>query len=526
VFDAFSQWLFDSSGLTPHGFCLLWEPGLIWTYALSDSAIGIAYFSIPLALGVIARQRRDLVFRPLLWLFAAFILLCGTTHWLDLLTLWVPVYWLGGIIKAMTAIVSVFTAVALWRLLPQALALPSPMQFREANAALALSREQLNQAQKMEAVGQLTGGIAHDFNNMLAIIIGSLDMARRRLTGAEHPTVSKCIKNATEGAERAAMLTSRLLAFSRQQPLEPRVIDPNKLVSGMSELLRSTIAEPIAIESVLAGGIWRVFADAPQLESALLNLAVNARDAMPNGGKLTIETANMDLDERYAQLQNDVAPGQYAMISVTDTGGGMSSSVIDRAFDPFYTTKGAGKGTGLGLSQVFGFVKQSGGHIKIYSEIGQGTTVKIYLPRYLGAATAVAIEPPKDNPPKGGAHEIVLVVEDDAKVRRMSVDALIELGYTVIQAESPFEALQMLETQTQSVDLLFTDIVMPEMSGRELADRLLQRRPGLKVLFTTGYTRNAIVHNGVVDPGMAFLPKPFTLDQLARKIRQALNGGN
>jgi nitrogen-specific signal transduction histidine kinase/ActR/RegA family two-component response regulator len=398
------------------------------------------------------------------------------------------------------------------------------MQFREANAALALSREQLNQAQKMEAVGQLTGGIAHDFNNMLAIIIGSLDMARRRLTGAEHPTVPKCIKSATEGAERAAVLTSRLLAFSRQQPLEPSVIDPNKLVSGMSELLRSTIAEPIAIESVLAGGIWRVFADAAQVESALLNLAVNARDAMPNGGKLTIETANMDLDERYAELQNEVTPGQYAMISVTDTGGGMSPEVIDRAFDPFYTTKGVGKGTGLGLSQVFGFVKQSGGHVKIYSEVGRGTTVKIYLPRYIGAVNIQPIEPPKNKLIKGGSHEIVLVVEDDAKVRRMSVDALSELGYTVIQAESPSEALQILEARQPKVTLLFTDIVMPEMSGRELADLALTLLPSLKVLFTTGYTRNAIVHNGVIDPGMPFLPKPFTLDQLANKIRKALDG--
>lgn len=526
MFDTLSQWLFDSSGLTAHGFCLLWEPGLIWTYALSDSAIGVAYFSIPVALGVIARRRSDLVFRPLLWLFAAFILLCGTTHWLDLLTLWVPVYWLGGVIKAMTAIVSVFTAIALWRLLPQALTFPSPAQFRQANEALALSQAQLNQAQKMEAVGQLTGGIAHDFNNMLAIVIGSLDMARRRLTGAEHPTVSQCIKNAAEGAERAAVLTSRLLAFSRQQPLEPRVIDPNKLVSGMSELLRSTIAEPITIESVMAGGLWRVFADTAQLESALLNLAVNARDAMPNGGKLTIETANMDLDERYAELQTEVTPGQYAMISVTDTGGGMPPEVIERAFDPFYTTKGVGKGTGLGLSQVFGFVKQSGGHVKIYSEIGQGTTVKIYLPRYLGSASTVRIEHPKDCLPEGSTHEIVLVVEDDTKVRRMSVDALSELGYTVIQAESPVEALQMLETHKPTVNILFTDIVMPEMSGRELADRALKRLPGLKVLFTTGYTRNAIVHNGVVDPGMTFLSKPFTLNQLARKIRQALDGSD
>jgi len=523
MFSALSQWLFDSSGLTPHGFCLLWEPGLIWTYAISDTAIAIAYFSIPLALAVIARRRRDLVFRPLLWLFAAFILLCGTTHWLDLLTLWLPAYGLEGLVKAATAIVSVFTAVALWRLLPQALAFPSPAQYREANAALAASREQLSQAQKMEAVGQLTGGIAHDFNNMLAIIIGSLDMARRRLTGAEHPTVPKCIKNAGEGAARAALLTSRLLAFSRQQPLEPRVLDPNKLVAGMSELLRSTIGEPIAIETILAGGLWRVFADSAQLESALVNLAVNARDAMPNGGKLTIETANTDLDERYARAQDEVTAGQYTMISITDTGFGMSAEVLERAFDPFYTTKGVGKGTGLGLSQVFGFVKQSGGHVKIYSELGKGTTVKIYLPRYVGALADSLRDGPIAVPPNGKAEEIILVVEDDTQVRNMSADALRELGYTVIAVGTPGEALEQVEMKPR-IALLFTDIVMPEMSGRELADRASKKVPNLKVLFTTGYTRNAIVHNGVVDPGMAFLPKPFTLDQLARKIRQAIDG--
>jgi signal transduction histidine kinase len=523
MFSTLSQWLFDSSGLTPHGFCLLWEPGLIWTYAISDTAIGLAYFSIPVALAIIAKRRRDLVFRPLLWLFAAFILLCGTTHWLDLLTLWVPVYWLGGVIKAATAIVSFITAVALWWLLPQAMAFPSPAQYRKANAALAASQAQLVQVQKMEAVGQLTGGIAHDFNNMLAIIIGSLDMARRRLTGAEDPMVLRCISNANEGAERAALLTSRLLAFSRQQPLEPRVLEPNKLVASVSELLRSTIGAPISIETVLAGGLWRVFADAAQLENALVNLAVNARDAMPNGGKLTIETGNMDLDERYASTQEEVTAGQYAMISISDTGIGMAPEVVEHAFDPFYTTKGVGKGTGLGLSQVYGFVKQSGGHIKIYSEIGKGTSVKIYLRRYVGEQ----VDPPQTGSsvaiPDGKTDEIILLVEDDTQVRNMSTAALRELGYTVISLCSPSEALKQIELQP-NITLLFTDIVMPEMNGRELADLVIKRLPHLKLLFTTGYTRNAIVHNGVLDHGMAFLAKPYTLDQLARKVRQAIDG--
>ncbi len=382
---------------------------------------------------------------------------------------------------------------------------------------------QLQQLQKMEAVGQLTGGIAHDFNNMLAIIIGSLDMARRRLADAQYAAVGKYIGNANDGAQRAAVLTSRLLAFSRKQALEPKVFDANKLVGGMSELLRSTIGEQIAVETVLAGGLWRSYADPAQVETALLNLAVNARDAMPDGGKLTIETANTFLDDRYAAAHNEVAAGQYVMLSVTDTGVGMPPDVVDRAFEPFFSTKGAGRGTGLGLSQVFGFVKQSGGHVKIYSERGEGTTVKVYLPRYLGLAAAVEMENADGEMPRGNASEIVLVVEDDLKVKQMSIDALRELGYVVIHAQSPSEAMEKFKAQPH-IALLFSDIVMPEMTGRELAERMTAIRPDLKVLFTTGYTQNAIVHNGIVDLGTAFLPKPFTLDQLARKVRAVIDG--
>ncbi len=382
---------------------------------------------------------------------------------------------------------------------------------------------QVRQLQKMEAVGQLTGGIAHDFNNMLAIIIGSLDLARRKLTAGDIGGVGRYITNASEGAQRAAVLTSRLLAFSRKQALEPKVFDANKLVGGMSELLRSTIGEQIEIETVLAGGLWRTFADPAQVETALLNLAVNARDAMPDGGKLTIETANTYLDERYAAAHSEVAAGQYVMVSATDTGAGMAPEIVEHAFEPFFSTKGSGRGTGLGLSQVFGFVKQSNGHAKIYSEPGEGTTVKIYLPRYVGAASPFEVEGASSEIPNGRLDEIVLVVEDDPIVKRMSIEALRELGYTVIHAQTPAEALQKFEAHPQ-IALLFSDIIMPEMTGRELAERLTALRPGLKVLFTTGYTQNAIVHNGIVDPGTAFLPKPFTLDQLARKVRAVIDG--
>jgi signal transduction histidine kinase/ActR/RegA family two-component response regulator len=384
------------------------------------------------------------------------------------------------------------------------------------------AESQVLQMQKMEAVGQLTGGIAHDFNNMLAIIVGSLEMARRRLAGTEHPGVARFIDNADEGARRAAALTTRLLAFSRRQALEPRVLDLNALVGGMSEMLRRTIGETIHIETVLSGGLWRVFADPAQVESTLVNLVVNARDSMADGGKLTIETGNADLDERYARAHAEVTPGQYTMISVTDTGIGMTPEVMGQAFDPFFTTKPPGKGTGLGRSQVLGFVKQSNGHVKIYSEVGRGTTVKVYLPRFTGEGpTAVPVDEGAQSP-LGQREELILVVEDDAGVRNLSVEALRELGYSVIHTGSPGEALREIERRPE-ITLLFTDIVTPEMTGRELAEKALALRPGLKVLYTTGYTRNAVVHNGIVDIGTAFLPKPFIIDHLAFKVRQTID---
>ncbi|MCP1470000.1 signal transduction histidine kinase/ActR/RegA family two-component response regulator [Sphingobium sp. OAS761] len=386
-----------------------------------------------------------------------------------------------------------------------------------------VAQAQLRQVQKMESIGQLTGGIAHDFNNMLAIVIGSLDIARRRMGADVDPRVIRSIDNATEGAQRAAQLTTRLLAFSRQQPLDPQPTDVNKLVGGMSELLRRTIGEDVRVESVLAGGLWRASIDANQLENALINLCVNARDAMPMGGHLTIETANGHLDDAYAATHSEVAAGQYVMVSVTDTGTGMPADVVERAFEPFFTTKGVGKGTGLGLSQVFGFVKQSHGHVKIYSEPGEGTTIKIYLPRHYGEEVHAAFQAPHPGSlPRAKDDEIILLVEDEEQVRHMSVDSLRELGYTVVQASDGEQALEMLAIQPR-IDLLFTDIVMPGINGRILADRARETREDLKVLYTTGYTRNAIVHNGMLDPGVAFLPKPFTLEQLAHKVRQVLD---
>ena len=389
----------------------------------------------------------------------------------------------------------------------------------ERTAKLMDAEGQLRQSQKMEAIGQLTGGIAHDFNNMLAVIMGGLNLLQRRLARGD-TDVGRYIDGAMEGARRAASLTSRLLAFSRQQQLAPEQIDANKLVQGMTDLLSRTLGEAIKVETVLSAGLWRTMADVNQLESAILNLAVNARDAMENGGRLTIETANVHVDDAYGR-EHDLAPGQYVQICVTDTGAGMTPEVIAKAFDPFFTTKAVGKGTGLGLSQVFGFIRQSGGHVRIYSEIGVGTTVKIYLPRnYSEAAPAERRQLRGDVP--AGTGEIVLVVEDEERVRAFSIDSLRELGYRIVEASSPAEALRIIEAG-HPVSLLFTDVVMPGMNGRQLVDAVLAKRPGLKVLYTTGYTRNAVVHNGVLDPGTNLLVKPFTIEQLAAKVRQVLD---
>jgi PAS domain S-box-containing protein len=387
--------------------------------------------------------------------------------------------------------------------------------------ALQQAEAALRQSQKMEAVGQLTGGIAHDFNNMLSVVIGSLELLGRRLDGADD-RAQRYVEAATEGAKRAALLTQRLLAFSRQQPLRPESIDVNRLVSGMSDLLRHSLGAEIQLEAVLAGGLWRTHADPNQLENVILNLAVNARDAMLEGGRLTIETQNAHLDERYVVSHLGVSAGQYVLIAVTDTGMGMIEEVMAKAFDPFFTTKEVGKGTGLGLSQVYGFVKQSGGHVKIYSEPGAGTTIKIYLPRQAAGQQDFDADSVATPMPRGEQCERVLVVEDEPAVRELSVEVLSELGYHVLEAEGAAAALRLIDAHPD-IDLLFTDIVMPETNGRLLAEEACRRRPGLKVLFTTGYTRDAVVHNGVLDAGVDLIGKPFTIEELAAKVRTVLD---
>jgi signal transduction histidine kinase len=384
----------------------------------------------------------------------------------------------------------------------------------------AAAEEELRHVQKLETIGQLTGGIAHDFNNMLAIIIGSLDMARRS-RGTNESRVDRGIAAALSGAERAAALVARLLAFSRRQPLAPVSINVNTLVNSMSDLLRRTLGERMTVDTVQGAGIWPCFVDPGQLENAILNLAVNARDAMEEngGGRLTIETANISITAHEASAELD--SGDYVLIAVIDSGTGMPPAVIQRAFDPFFTTKEVGKGTGLGLSQVFGFVTQSGGRVTIASEMGCGTSVRIHLPRHAGGVAMPRGETMPDAE-RGRDGEVVLVAEDEAGVRQISVDALRELGYIVLAAADGEEALRILADQP-AITLLFSDLVMPGMSGRQLGEAALRMRPGLRLLYTSGYTP-ADVESSSSDSDVAMLPKPFTVAQLASKVRAAIDG--
>jgi PAS domain S-box-containing protein len=376
----------------------------------------------------------------------------------------------------------------------------------------------LRQAHKMDAVGQLTGGIAHDFNNVLTVITGTIGILADAV--ADRPELVSIAKLIDDAAERGAQLTKHLLAFARKQPLQPREIDVNALIVEAAKLLHPTLGEQIEISPMLAEDAWTALVDPSQLTTAILNLALNARDAMPDGGKLVLESRNVYLDEGYASMHNEVAPGNYVMIAVSDTGSGIPAANLERVFDPFFTTKEVGKGTGLGLSMVFGFVKQSGGHIKIYSEEGHGTTIRIYLPRSSGldqTATEALAAPAVQR-----VHEVVLIVEDDPLVRKYVITQIQSLGYSTLDAANATEALEIIDNEP-AIDLLFTDVIMPgPMNGRHLVDAALKRRPELKTLFTSGYTENAIVHHGRLDSGVLLLAKPYRKSDLARMLRQAI----
>jgi len=392
---------------------------------------------------------------------------------------------------------------------------------REAQLELERSQQALFQSQKMEAVGQLTGGLAHDFNNLLTGITGSLDLMKNRLAQGRINELERYITAAQGAASRAATLTHRLLAFARRQTLEPKPVNANKLISGMEEFVRRTVGPEIQIETVLAAGLWTCICDPNQLENAILNLCINGRDAMPDGGRITIETANSWVDETTG-ADREMTPGQYVAICVTDTGHGMTPEVISRAFDPFFTTKPAGKGTGLGLSMIYGFARQSNGQARIYSEVGEGTTVKIYLPRHRGKAPGEQDEEAKVQLPRAEAGETVLIVDDEPTVRMLIGDTLNELGYTGIEAADATSGLKVLESDAK-IDLLITDVGLPGgMNGKEMAEKAREKRPDLKVLFITGYAQNAAISNGKLEPGMHVLSKPFAMEKLASRIRQMI----
>ncbi|GEO39514.1 hypothetical protein SAE02_36620 [Skermanella aerolata] len=392
---------------------------------------------------------------------------------------------------------------------------------RSAVAEREQAQEALRQAQKMEAVGQLTGGVAHDFNNLLQAILGNLDILGDKLAGQED--LVRHIRFAMQAGDRAATLTQRLLAFARRQPLAPTSLNLNALVGGMQELLQRSVGEAIQVEAVLAGGLWRTWADANQVENGLLNLAINARDAMPSGGKLTIETANSHLDDAYVSGQLGLQPGQYVLLSVTDTGSGMPHDVLSRAFEPFYTTKPIGQGTGLGLSQLYGFARQSGGHVAIYSEEGHGTTVKLYLPRHHGTPETADAGPALPEPAAANEGETILVVEDEGLVRMLMVQTLEDKGYRVIEAHDAQGAMLILESDMK-VDLLATDVGLPGMNGRQLAEAARALRPDLSVLFLTGYAHNAALGDEPLGPRTQLISKPFAVKTLLTKIRTMLEG--
>jgi signal transduction histidine kinase len=531
----------DMSTLVPHGGCLLWRPELIWLNAISDALIASAFFATAFVLAFFAwRRGRDmmLMFRGVFWAFGIFIAMCGVTRLLSILTLWVPAYDIEGLAKGFLALISVGITVGLLLMLPRILVLPTRIQLQHAYEALETeiglrrsaeamvqrfqeieaTESQVRQAQKMEAIGQLTGGVAHDFNNILTVITGTIEILGEAVKDRPHLTqITNMMSAATA---RGADLTRHLLAFARRQPLQPRSVDVNALVIEAARLLRPTLGEQIEIESMLAHDSAPALIDPSQLSTAILNLALNARDAMPDGGKLTLETKNVVLDENYAAMSSEVSAGNYIMIAVSDSGKGIPTSLLEKVFEPFYTTKDIGKGSGLGLSMVYGFVKQSNGHIRIYSEEGHGTTVKLYLPQAAGVADALPAEAGISEFERGD--ETILIVEDDALVREYVVTQIDRLGYDTLAASNGAEALAIIDGP-ERIELLFTDVIMPGgMNGRQLAIEAQTRRPGLKVLFTSGYTENAIVHHGRLDAGVLLLPKPYLTSDLARMIRTAL----
>jgi signal transduction histidine kinase len=526
--------LFGTTGLAPHGYCLLWEPSLIWTHIVADALIAAAYFSIPLAIVRFVTRRKDVAFSWVFWLFALFIVACGTTHLVSIWTLYYPHYAFEALIKVITAIASVGTAMVLWPLIPRALAIPSPLQLRQANDELAsrvqerdaaleqLRREvaereraeaALLQAQKMEAVGQLTGGIAHDFNNLLQAVSGMLALIARHPD--QEDRVRKWAEQGLKAAERGTRLTGQLLAFSRVQRLDLKPVAVEPMVTNMLDLLDRSLGPGVEVATDLQAGDALVIADKTQLELALLNLSINARDAMPDGGVVTIGAAPA------AEAGEDYPDGAIE-IWVSDTGTGMPPEVVERAFEPFFTTKGVGKGTGLGLSMVYGVASQSGGNVRIESELGRGTRVIVTLRRAPPAASADATQAAAAGEVVRGDGQTVLVVDDEEGVRASIADSLTSIGYRVVSAGDAQAALRLVMSERPAIALL--DFAMPGMNGAELARAAKAVRPELKVVFASGYAQTDALE-AIVGRDSTILRKPFTIASLSALVARELGGG-
>jgi len=567
----FFRQLFSTDIFMPHGMCFAWDPGVLWLNVISDSVIAAAYYAIPFLLFYFVKKRRDLAFNPIFVAFGVFILACGTTHLLGAVTVWTPAYRLDGLVKAITALASAATFFMLIPMMPALVKLPSPSAMereiverraaeaeirrmnmdlerrvagRTAELAESVAKEksaadslrsanddlqremqrrhevedQLIQAQKMEAVGRLAGGVAHDFNNLLTAILGYAELLRGQV---EHdPEALDYAAEITRAAERASALTNQLLAFSRRQPSAPQVVDLNHVVRRIDKMLRRIIGEDVELETRLAPELWQVMVDPAHMDQVIMNLAVNSRDAMPEGGKLTIETANVQLTGEYAGSHFGARPGPHVMMAVSDTGAGMDAETQARVFEPFFTTKEQGKGTGLGLSIVYGIVKQNSGGIMLYSEPARGTVFKIYLP---AVEESVPIAPAeKEAIGAAPSSATILLVEDEEQVRKLARAFLERRGYRVVEAASGPEALKKLEAYGDRIDLLLTDMVMPQMNGAALAERVKAMRPEIRVLFMSGYTEGGAGDQGLPAGGAQFLQKPFAAGDLERKIREAL----
>jgi len=522
--------ILDSSMYSPHGICLLWEPELIGLHVVSDALTAIAYLSIPVMLIYIWSKRSDFRYRWIAWLFVAFIVSCGLTHLLAIVTLWVPVYGIEGLLKAATAAASIVTAAALWRMLPDILEMPTLAQMKKARLALRSQTQQtrnaeqlvqrfrdieanepqIRQAQKMEAVGQLTGGIAHDFNNLLTVITGSVDELAKSLD--DRPHLAGIVEMIDQAAARGAALTAQLLAFSRKQPLNPTAVDVNGLIHRSVRMFRRTLGEPIEIETALTEGLPAAVVDESQLETALLNLALNARDAMSGGGVIAIETSHANMVTGETDRYPDLAPGWYVVIALHDNGRGIPAEDLGKVVEPFFTTKEVGKGTGLGLSMVYGFAKQSNGHIVIESEPGKGTKVSLFLPA-AGPPPHTLVERPRP-----GA--TILVVEDDPLVRAALATQIDHLGYRAMTSADATDALQFL-ARSQRIDALFVGAVRGALSGLRLAEEARQLKPDMRVLLAWPDHEPAQA-SCCGDGALMLIATPYRAADIATMLRSAL----